>query len=67
MNWLHRHLITFAICGIIMFLTGCSATKFVPEDKYMLAKNTIVSDDEEFNEDKYNDLMDDYEDMYDDK
>ena len=49
MNWLHRHLITFAICGIIMFLTGCSATKFVPEDKYMLAKNTIVSDDEEFN------------------
>ena len=49
MNWLHRHLITFAICGIIMFLTGCSAMKFVPEDKYMLAKNTIVSDDEEFN------------------
>lgn len=32
-----------------MILSGCSATKFVPDGKYMLSKNTIVSDQEEFN------------------
>ncbi len=49
MNWLYRHFLSFAICGMIILLAGCSATKFVPDGKYMLSKNTIVSDQEEFN------------------
>lgn len=49
MNWLHRHLTYIALCGTIIFLMGCSATKFVPEGKYMLVKNTIHSDQKDFN------------------
>ena len=49
MNWLHRQLTTIVLGGIILFLTGCSATKFVPEGKYLLSKTSIVSDVEDFN------------------
>ena len=49
MNWLHRQLTTIVLGGIILFLSGCSATKFVPEGKYLLSKTSIVSDVEDFN------------------
>ncbi|MBQ1702148.1 MAG: hypothetical protein II023_09805, partial [Prevotella sp.] len=30
-------------------MTGCSATKFVPDNQFMLSKNTLKADQEDFN------------------
>ena len=49
MNWFHRLLIITAIGCSIIILTGCSATKFVPDNQFMLSKNTLKADQEDFN------------------
>lgn len=44
-----HYLYVFFIGATALFLSSCSATKFVPDGDYMLSKATVVSDTKNFN------------------
>ena len=45
MNRIKRLLACAGVVGLLMFLSACSATKFVPEDEHMLVGVKVKSDD----------------------
>ena len=49
MNWKNRHtpLLLLLITLVAMALTGCSTSKFVPEDRYLLDAVQVRTDSKE--------------------
>lgn len=45
------------IFGILLLVSGCSTTKFVPDDKYLLTKNTLEVNERKIDEDDLKSLI----------